>query len=191
MNDKKGKGSYGGTRVYHSDLDWSQIHETVLMLELAAAQIMAAMRDSDRSINTLGSSFTGMATHMKAIEDEIRQLPDLPEIAASKKTLEHASNQVGEMVNEAVVAFQFYDKLAQRLFHVVDGLSGLSEVVAEPDKLYMSSEWIGLHDRIRSKFSTAEEHAMCEAVLHGMPIHTALERYLETLHNKNDDVELF
>ena len=34
----------------YPDLSWSQVRETVLMLELSAAQIEAAMRETDRSM---------------------------------------------------------------------------------------------------------------------------------------------
>ena len=35
-----------GTSAHMPDLNWSQVRETVLMLELAAVQIESAMKDS-------------------------------------------------------------------------------------------------------------------------------------------------
>ena len=43
--------------------DWSQVRETVLMLELAAGQVEAAMRDSNYSVEVLTDTFTSMAEY--------------------------------------------------------------------------------------------------------------------------------
>jgi phospholipid N-methyltransferase len=39
-----------GTSAHMPGLNWSQVRETVLMLELSAAQIEAAMKDSNSSM---------------------------------------------------------------------------------------------------------------------------------------------
>ena len=57
-----------GTRAHTPDLDWSQIRETVLMLELAAGQVDAAMRDSNSSVDTLMDTFTSMASTLGMID---------------------------------------------------------------------------------------------------------------------------
>ena len=43
------------------DLDWSQIRETVAMLNLAVAQIAGTLTEGDDSVRTLVDSFTSMA----------------------------------------------------------------------------------------------------------------------------------
>lgn len=50
-----------GTSAHMPDLDWSQVRETVLMLELSAVQIETAMKDSNSSVEVLTDSFTSMA----------------------------------------------------------------------------------------------------------------------------------
>ena len=182
---------YRGTRAHQPDLDWSQIRETVLMLELVAGQIMAAMRDSNNSVDVLANTFTGMAGYVRTISDIVQQLPTSPENAGQKAALSSVTEQVGTMVNQAVVAFQFYDKLVQRLSHVVNGLSDVTDIVGDTRKLYNPAEWVALQERIHSKFSTVEERALFDAVIGGMPMEQALETYLASLNNKADDVELF
>jgi len=49
-----------GTTAHIPDLNWSQVRETVLTLELAAVQIEAAMKDSNSSVEVLAHSFTSM-----------------------------------------------------------------------------------------------------------------------------------
>lgn len=177
-----------GTDVAH---EWSQLRETVLMLELAGGQIVAAMRESDQSVDALVSSFTGMAGVATSMQHKLAALPELPEIAAERSELCALSGEFGGMVERAVVAFQFYDKLVQRLSHVIDGLAGLSDIVGEPARYRTQAEWQHLHDQIRQRFSTAEERKLCDAVLAGLSVEQALGRFVEDLHQHHEDIELF
>jgi len=180
-----------GSSANRPDLDWSQVRETMLMLELSAGQIMAAMRDSDNSVDVLAGTFTGMAGYMHTIVDTARQLPALPEVSGQKQALTHVAEQVESMLNQAVIAFQFYDKLVQRLSHVVNGLGEMCSIVSDQRKLYNPAEWAGLQERIRAKFSTAEERKLFEAVMNGTPLEEALEIYVTSLHGSGSEIELF
>lgn len=65
------------TNIEHSkadnpDLDWSQVRETVLMLNLAMARMTHAMRDGDESVDQLGRSFTEKVGHIKFMQELIR-----------------------------------------------------------------------------------------------------------------------
>lgn len=179
-----------GTKARTPDLDWSQVRETVLMLELATAQIEAAMRDSNASVDVLTDSFTSMAGYMRMISEAVQSLPDTGETAAIRQNLMGSTEQVTGMVNQAIIAFQFYDKLVQRLSHVSHSMGGLSDLVADKSRLYNPMEWVGLQEGIKSKYSTREEIAMFEAVMNGMPVHEAIEHFLEAM-NEGDDIELF
>lgn len=180
-----------GTRVHRPDLDWSQVRESLLMLEVIAGQIMAAMRDSDNSVDVLANTFTSMAGYVHSIAEIANQLPNNPEITGQKAALTSVSEHVSTMVNQAVVAFQFYDKLVQRLSHVVHGLSEFSGIIGDQRKLYNPFEWAELHDRIRAKLSTQEERVLLESVLSGTPLQEALETYLHQLQSKGDEIEFF
>ena len=74
MNDAPGTGR--GTRVHSPEQDWSHVHETMLMLELAAGQIDAAMTESATSVDVLTGTFTAMAGSLAAIRDGLAGLPD-------------------------------------------------------------------------------------------------------------------
>ena len=56
------------------DLDWSQIRETVLMLNLAVAQIVHSLQDGDESIATLADSFTTMVGNIEMARSAAEQL---------------------------------------------------------------------------------------------------------------------
>lgn len=180
-----------GTSAARPDLDWSQVRETMLMLELSAGQIMAAMKDSDSSVDVLASTFTGMAGYIHTIVETAHQLPALPEISGQKQALTGVSEQVEAMVSQAVIAFQFYDKLVQRLAHVVSGLGEVCGIVTDQCRLYNPAEWVGVQERIRAKFSTVEERALFESVMSGVPMEEALEVYLHALHDATNEIDLF
>ncbi|HEX6734125.1 MAG TPA: hypothetical protein VF096_04875 [Azonexus sp.] len=183
--------SLRGTTAHQPDLNWSQVRETVLLLELAALQIEAAMKDSNASVDVLTHSFTTMAGYMKTISDTVGTLPDDGPTGAAKQSLAGASEHVVGMMHQAIIAFQFYDKLVQRLSHVGLSLGELSDLVGDHGRLFNPSEWVDLQQRIKAKYSTAEEVAMFTAVMQGMPVHEALDKFMAEMKHKSDDIELF
>lgn len=184
-----------GTRANSPDLDWSQVRETVLMLELAAGQVEAAMRDSNTSVDVLTDTFTSMAGMVRVVEESVAALPNSPELAATKTQLDASITQVSDKVHQAIIAFQFYDKLVQRLAHVCHSLGSLSELVGDKGRLYSPYEWVGLQEKIRSKFTMAEERAMFEAVLNGASVEDALNTYkevrLQEIKDSGGEIEFF
>ena len=184
-----------GSRAGSPDLDWSQVRETVLMLELAAGQVDAAMRDSNSSVDTLMDTFTSMADTLGMIDAALDTLPDTIGNGVVKSEIQGGARQVSQKVNQAIIAFQFYDKLVQRLDHVCQSLSDLSNLVGNTARLYNPQEWSALQERIRSKYTMAEERAMFEAVMAGAPVQEALKAYMATRMQEVEDsgggIELF
>lgn len=191
MSDNTNNIGQRGTTAHAPDLAWSQVRETVLMLELAAGQIEAAMRDSNSSVEVLTESFTSMAGYMRMIGENISNLSGDSQNSDTRETLLGATEQVSSMIHQAIIAFQFYDKLVQRLTHVCHGLGDLSGLVYDTQRLYNPNEWVNLQARIKSKYSTAEELIMFEAVMTGTPVAEAIQNYMDAMKNKNDDIELF
>ena len=180
-----------GTSAHMPDLNWSQVRETVLMLELSAVQIEAAMKDSNASVEVLTDSFTTMAGYMRMISDTVQTLHDQGEVGAAKQNLIGVSEHVSGMVHQAIIALQFYDKLVQRLAHVGISLGDLSDLVSDSRRLFNPGEWVGLQGKIKAKYSTREEIAMFEAVMQGMPVQEAVEKFMADMKEKSDDIELF
>lgn len=187
----KDKKNPSGTRAHAPDLDWSQVRETVLMMELSAGQIEAAMKDSNSSVEVLADTFTTMAGYMRMIGDTVSALPDKGESGAAKAGLLSATEHVSGMVHQAIIAFQFYDKMMQRLSHVNHSLSSLSGLIDDKSRLYNPYEWVALQEKIRSKYTMHEEVEMFDAVLGGMSVEEALENFMAKINEKSDDIELF
>ena len=177
------------------DLDWSQVRETVLMMELAAGQVEAAMRESSSSVEVLTDTFTSLAASLQRIDAAVAALPDAVGNGQVKSEIQSNTVLVADKVHHAIVAFQFYDKLAQRLAHVCHSLEGLSQLVSDRSKIFNPQEWVALQEQIRSKYTMAEERAMFDAVIQGMPVEEALNHYMQERMKEvaasDGEIELF
>lgn len=174
------------------DLDWSQIQETVRMLHLAVAQLDMAMREGDESIDTLSNSFTSMIGEVNIIASVAKTLEQPDDNLEVEQTIEQHCDQVSAQMRAAIVAFQFYDKLSQRLSHVMHSLESLADLVGDRARLYHPYEWVGLQEKIRSRYSTPEEQDMFDALLGGASIQEALQLCEQKRSARSDDdIELF
>lgn len=174
------------------DLDWSQVRETVRMLFLAVAQIEIALRESDDSVQSLTDTFTSMMAYEKAIGESADQLPEDDTVVELKEAIKHRAEAVSTQMQSAIIAFQFYDKLTQRLGHVATSIESLSNLVGDQSRLFNPNEWNQLQGAIRSRYSMREEHEMFDAVMQGADVRDAVRRYNES-HKQDlaDDIEFF
>jgi hypothetical protein len=186
----------------HPDLDWSQVRETLLMLALAVSQIEMSMRESDGSVEVLSNSFTSMVGQVKMIEKTVAALPDMSVMSDAKTTIIGSCTTVSEMMLSAIIAFLFYDKLTQRLNHVTTSLGALADLVNDQRRLYNPYEWLGMQEKIKSRYTMEEERLMFEAIMQGKTVKQALAIYVQALEDRKqksvdnggggeDDIELF
>jgi len=171
------------------DLDWSQIRETIQMLNLAVAQIESAMREGDDSVNTLTDSFTSMVGGAEVIRLAGEALDD----GSEKTSILNNCEDIHKKMQSTIIAFQFYDKLSQRITHVSNSLSALAGLVGDPHQLYNPFEWKGLQEKIKSKYTIETDREMFDILLGGATVEEALKITLEKSKQVNDetDIELF
>lgn len=167
------------------DLDWSQVRETVLMLNLAMARMTHAMRDGDESVDSLSRSFTEMVGHVKFMQDSIAEMT---EDDTRNNLLEHSTAIRGQ-VDSAIMAFQFYDRLSQRMQHVSNSLQALSKLVESPQRLYNPIEWKALQELIRANYTLDSDKQMFEDLLLGKSIEDIIQT--ATASSDDNDIELF
>ena len=175
------------------DLDWSQVRETVRMINLAVAQIDMAMRQSDDSIDALTGSFTAMVDHVNAIGEAAAAISGDENLPAVEN-IQRNCQEVSANMQHSIIAFQFYDKLSQRLDHVNHSMTLLAELVADQSRLFNPAEWVGLQNQIRSRYSMVEEQDMFDALLAGASIEEALDLCREKVNHMTssiEDIELF
>lgn len=179
------------------DLDWSQVRETINMLTLAVSQVECTMTDGEKSVTELTQSFTYIAN----------QLQDLLNLHNSKKdstekneleTFRLSTEEIHQKIMSAIVAFQFYDRLSQRLDHVKRDLGWLSRLVSDPSQLYNPSAWSKLQEDIMSNYTMEEERIMFQHIMNGASVDEALQVYQHHFSAKKDandsttdEIELF
>ncbi|HPQ25281.1 MAG TPA: hypothetical protein PLY75_10145 [Gammaproteobacteria bacterium] len=174
------------------DLDWSQVSETVRMLNLAVAQISMAMHEGEDSVESLTRSFTSMVGNVEDIAKTTASLAAGDVADDIKSAVLSRAAEVQGGIQQSIVAFQFYDRLSQRLDHVRFVLDALSALVADKSRLFNPAEWEGLQQSIRGRYSMQEEQDMFEALLNGASIEEALDLVRKRLHEGDiNDIELF
>jgi methyl-accepting chemotaxis protein len=147
---------------YHS-LGAKEVQETIMMLNLSVAQIELSINEGNHSVNTLVESFTFMNHHIDQIQQAGKNLVErLPESHQEFDLLIAESDELSLRMQEAVIAFQFYDKLSQRLSHVSSGLSALAEIVSHEMKVKNEQEWQEFKESVRKGTSMKEEEELFE-----------------------------
>jgi hypothetical protein len=161
-----------GSAVTNPDLNWSQVQETILMLGIVVAQVRHAMEDSSASLNTLANSFSATAMHIDALKEALLEVgQQLP----AELGIEARVAEINEQNIKSVMAFQFYDRLSQRLDHVCGTVSALASLVSDRQALFVPAEWLKLQERIRSQYTMEQEKMLFDAILKGVPINEAIE----------------
>ena len=176
-------------KVVHDEL-WCFRSETAKLLGLSVTQIHTSLTDGDNSISTLTDSFQQLAnfcTGVKGLAEKDETSLD------SKAEIHKLASDMSDTVDNAIVAFQFYDRLSQRMAHVSSSLDQLSHLIKDDENLNDPIGWKDLRDHIISSYSLEAEHVMYEAIMGGATATEALALYNEKIHESDasDDIELF
>ena len=108
------------------------------------------------------------------------------------KEIVHQCACLSSKVQAAIIAIQFYDKITQKLTHVGDSLSDLSELVYDESRVNRQDEWSKLQNRIRSRYSMESERLMFDAIMEGASVKEALEMANSSEQSSDGgDIELF
>lgn len=172
------------------DLDWSQIRETIMMLNLATARIEYCMRDGDDSVETLTNSFTNMAGNVAAMKSAMEKVFQQASVDDEiKEVVNSNANKITEQMRGAIVAFQFYDKLVQRLNHIGKSMTALADLVGDKHRLYSPYEWSALQEKIRAQYTMTDEVEMFDQILKGVSVEDVVRLMQEKQQPKSDKVE--
>lgn len=177
---------------------WDHISETVTMLYLAVCQIEASVCDSNKSVAHLTESFTRLAQHNLHLNERIQSLPDSADTTSIKSEAAESSQQMQSTINESIEAFQFYDRISQRLDHVAHGLEGVCDIFNDKEKRDDPASWKNIQEEVRSSYSMEAERIMFEHILRGASVKEALKIYHHHFDasetdsiSGEDEVELF
>ena len=165
--------------------EWSQIRETVLIINVAVARIEHAMIEGDDSFTSLSKTFIEMINSAEEITQSTKEL----EASPIKEKINTNCQDISQRVGSTIVAFQFYDKLSQRMALVSKALDSLNDVLKDENKTHNPQEWLNLQNTIRSKYTLDSDQEMFDAVLKGTPIEEALKVAVEK--TTENDIEFF
>lgn len=180
-----------------------EVQETIMVLNLSVAQIELSITDGDKSVNTLIDSFTFMSQHIEKIESSSRKIAEMSDnvdgIQEHNDSLMVQTNELSLKMQQAIIAFQFYDKLSQRLEHVSKGLSGLAEIVSHEMHAKDKEQWEAFKTVVRKGTTMREEEELFELIFdQKMPAGEAIEemkiRMRDRMHAEEEveeDIEFF
>lgn len=178
--------------------DWSHIRETVNMLFLAVCQIEATLEDSNKSVNTLTDSFTALANHTQSVSNQVQNLSEPSELDQFKQDITQTANELTSNISSSVQAFQFYDRVCQRLDHVARSLENVSGLLSCDDRANNRNEWKKIQESIKSSYTMEAERIMFEFIMRGGTVDEALKIYNHhfqkeesSIDQDNDEIELF
>jgi hypothetical protein len=175
------------------DSDWDHDGELAGMVQLAVAQIERALQEGDESLDTLSQFFSSMVGSVQKISQELAELNEGADLRHVKDRMQENCQLVKTRMNTVIVAFQFYDRLSQRLGHVCGSLGSLARLLdasaypSNPDALR------DLKEQVKNEFSLEEEQVLFDALQDGCSVREALNRCAEIKQAKgaNNDIELF
>ena len=137
------------------------------MLGLCEAQMESALQESDKAVDALIQAFTTLVDATRSISAFTEKLP--PELKASLPAdIDSQVATISKQMGAAVMAFQFYDKLTQRLGHVRYSLSTLALFVCDRNQTAQPDQWKRLLNTMRRLYKTEEERQIFQMIMDGI-----------------------
>jgi hypothetical protein len=166
------------------DPSWSVERQIAHMLDLCEAQMESALAESDEAVDSLIEAFTGI----------VESTRELGAATGQQAEVERKLERIRQQMGGAVVAFQFYDKLTQRLGHVRYSLSTLALFVCDRSQARQRDQWRKLFMTLRRLYRTEEERQIFQLMVEGLPAEQARSQAQQTtqsLRRGAGEIELF
>lgn len=181
-------------------LEWKELSRTIMALNLSIAQIELSMTEGSYSVDTLIDSFNFMREGLIDLSDSILS-DEIQDKHVLKQQLLEKSHVLSEKMSASIIAFQFYDKLTQRLQHVSKSLSGLADIISHEDRTVSETTWANFLEKVAKYAAMKEEYELYELIFQQhMTGEQAIEimkarmrERIEATKNQpiEDDIELF
>jgi hypothetical protein len=167
---------------------WTPEQQTAHMLELCEAQMESALSEADVAVDSLTRAFATFAESAQALRS-------LAQGQARGAELQRQVEAITAQMSSAVVAFQFYDKLSQRLGHVRHSLSSLALFVCDRKQAREREQWRRLFATLRRLYRTEEERQIFMMMVEGRSVEEARDHIHQTTLTlrlpSGGDIELF
>ena len=164
------------------------------LTRLAAAQIQVCMSEVDVEVNQLTDSFTDIVNQDRRLRELIESLPENEEVLPIKQSISMQSTALGSNVRNSIIAFQFFDRMCQRLEHSIECLKELSNIEETNFEAHIG-EIDRLKDAIYKSYTMEEERSLYDELLSKHDFDQAINDYLQkravVAEDDDDDIEFF
>ena len=141
---------------------WTPEQQIARLLSLCEAQMESALSESDVAVQELVKSFAGLIEAGQALGSMSEKAPE-----AGATDMAAQLDALKKQTAAAIVAFQFYDKLTQRLGHVRYSLSALAMFVCDGAKTGERDQWRRMFATLRRLYRTEEERQLFRMMVEG------------------------
>ena len=149
---------------------WTPEQQIARLLSLCEAQMESALSESDVAVQELVKSFAGLIEAGQALGSMSEKAPE-----AGATDMAAQLDALKQQTAAAIVAFQFYDKLTQRLGHVRYSLSALAMFVCDGAKTGERDQWRRMFATLRRLYRTEEERQLFRMMVEGASAEEARE----------------
>ncbi len=160
----------------------------ITLLQLAAAQLALSLKETEQPFDDLSKLFIEIVEGYNSMEGLIGS-PEQSDIEKLQSL--HQGTQA--KVRNAIMDFQFYDRMTQRLQHIMatiqDAIQTL-EIKAKGN----DTEWHEIFERIEKSYTMREEKQLFDSIRSGEGFESAVKSLIEQTFKKEaveSEIELF
>jgi hypothetical protein len=158
---------------------WHYRDDAQKLLNLSVAQIRSILNDGGDSVSELTESFIKLAQTMN-------------DLIGHKTDIDHTDlHSIKQQIEQGIIAFQFYDRISQRLEHVSTSLQSMSQLIEQDHQRHSKDAWVDVQKQIKDRFTMASEHQLFTDILDGVPLEEALKKASEASTEEPNSIELF
>ncbi|MGB0496017.1 MAG: hypothetical protein ACPGJI_06645 [Kangiellaceae bacterium] len=166
----------------------SQSANQITLLQLAAAQLAISLKETEQPFDDLSKLFIEIVEGFNEIESLLSSgnSTDLERV----KDL-HSTTQ--GRVKNAVIDFQFYDRMTQRLNHILSNIQDAIDSMGKCDSVD-DEYWQEIFAKIEKSYTMREEKQLYESIRSGIGFDEAVKALVSQTfdHDSNaSNIELF
>jgi uncharacterized coiled-coil protein SlyX len=177
--------------------NYSHVKDTLKMLSITIAQISTSLSETNSNIDKLSSAFSNIANNVLTIHNSAMSISCVePKDQMELELIQASSSAAKDTLSQTVVDFQLFDRLYQRLTHVIKSLDDMSALIQNPERLQDPMAWMELQSNLHDSYSMESERLMFASIMGGSSIEEAIAIYHanapeQSERTESDDVELF
>ena len=160
----------------------------VTLLQLAAAQLALSLKETEQPFDNLSKLFIEIVEGYNQIETLIGS-----DNEQDLEQLKYLHSQTQGRVRNAIVDFQFYDRMTQRLQHIMATIEDAISCL-KPDTGINDKQWQHIFDNIEKSYTMREEIQLFNSIRNGEGFEQAVQSLIQKTFEKEaveSEIELF